>query len=250
MAPKNTTKHGNDRLENALKKIADLRWKGQAGSALATYDIGAEFAAIQEDHEEFGFADVKEAQRLVTRRTGVGKSVLYDASRVAVAWDRETIKKLVDRKPSRGKGVTFAHLVAVLGAAKKDRAELLERAFVDGLSSRALKKLVEGEEITEADPVTNFFKLMRAEVDRTRESIEAFTKRFIHLETQIQERSNQELLMDLDRIAEAEVEAAHARVSFAKRLRGVLDQDLMQDRATSQPGEAHGGTEMRAAGEA
>jgi DNA-binding response OmpR family regulator len=129
---------GSDPLQRCIEHLRRLR--SQAPDSLTRHAIGAAVADLKARTAEYGTGAVATAAEAL----GEDVPTLYRYAGVAERWSAAELARIVARKGSDGRPLSWSHLVvlaAVPSAATRER--LMERALSDPLSVRELTVLVQ-----------------------------------------------------------------------------------------------------------
>ena len=130
----------NEKLREQCTQVAQLLTTGAVEAAKARHKIGAIINCIDDDGKRYGSGAV----RKVAAAVGRDVDSLYDYARVAKTWPTGEFSKIAARKNGGGVPLTFSHFVQLAHVGNsRTRESLMERAYGESLSVRALERLVD-----------------------------------------------------------------------------------------------------------
>lgn len=128
-------------LQEKYETIRGLMSEEAEGGARLSYRVGVEVRSIKEDVGRYGRNSVK----ILAAGLGRTAACFYAYATVAKVWNPTDFEALVSRRNSEGLPLTFSHFVELAKERSlEERKALLERAFDESLSVRALERDVAG----------------------------------------------------------------------------------------------------------
>ena len=132
-------------LEQTLERLKKLHQQWSRQDILGRHAIGQVVLRLENDVKKYGKGAVKKAADAL----GVGKDWLYDAAKLARAWEEGEVEALVkraeDREGHARPTLTVSHLIAIANEYDRDRREQLLDAVIDeGMTVQEARQRVRG----------------------------------------------------------------------------------------------------------
>jgi hypothetical protein len=228
-------------LREICARIAYLHENNEQSQLRAAYEIGQSISKVCSDPDRYG----KAAAEKIALTLDLEPQYLYRCKRVSEAFSPEVFQELCDRR-NGGYFLTLTHFAILKLLPAKAQAQMIERAFEERLSTRALheevQQLVGGHTPKQQEPQeprTPFIALqrltsMQAEFLRRSHLLEDRLSRDVELIDKRRWGEHQSLYSDALAGAKLLLQQAEHNVRLLEQAKVVLDKKMDEARRRDQ----------------